>query len=111
VFSLVAVTAEAVNAAAQAADDAATKIRTQVNTTVGSMQAQAASFTGIAGSAFRHVLGQFAEDMDKAVLQRLETLADNTRTAANQMFSQDQDGGTTITRAGTSPGGVHTALT
>jgi uncharacterized protein YukE len=91
-----AVTAAAVNKAANAADTAATSIRTQVNTTVDLMMGQASSFTGAAGSTFRRVLGEFATDMDKYVLQKLEELANNTRVASNRLFGTDDTASATI---------------
>ena len=109
-----AVTAAAVNKAANAADTAAADIRKQVNTTVGNMFAQASSFTGAAGTTFRRVLGDFSEDMDKFVLQKLEELSAGTRTAATKLFGTDEAGATAIANAGASPsggGGVTSGLT
>ena len=109
-----AVTAAAVNKAANAADTAAADIRKQVNTTVGNMFAQASSFTGAAGTTFRRVLGDFSEDMDKFVLQKLEELSAGTRTAATKLFGTDEANATAVANAGASPsggGGVTSGLT
>jgi uncharacterized protein YukE len=98
-----------VNKAAQAADDAAGDIRKQANTIVGNMQGQAAQFTGAAGNAFRNVLGQLSMDLDKFILQALESLAANTRTAATQLLDQDEQGAAGINRVGST--GVTSGLT
>ena len=107
-----ALTAASINSAATAADTAASDIRKQANATVSSMHAQAAQFTGAAGTAFRNVLNHFAEDLDKFILQKLEELAANTRIAATQLFDQDEQGAAAVTRAGTTGStGVTSGLT
>jgi WXG100 family type VII secretion target len=105
-------TATEINNAANAADEAAQSIRKQVNNTVDSMQSQALSFTGAAGTAFRNKLAEFAQDMDKYVLQKLEELAGGTRTAATKLFGTDEAAASSINKAGAgaSPSGVTAGL-
>lgn len=94
------VSIEQVNAAASAADEAAARIRQQATATLSSMQAQAAQFKGIAGSAFRQVLADYTEELNRLILQRLETLADGTRQAASRMVNQDETAASAVQRVG-----------
>jgi WXG100 family type VII secretion target len=107
-LSPTAVTAAAINAAAQEADDAAADIRKEGTTLVGNMHAQAASFTGAAGTAFRNALTAFMDDMN-VILNQLETMAANTRTAATQTFDQDEQSAAALNRV--SATGVTSGLT
>ena len=90
--------------AAQAADDAAAEIRRTGVTLVSSMQGQAASFTGNAGTAFRNVLNDLMNDLN-TILTRLETLSAATRTSANRLFEQDETSAAAMNRIPTGGGG------
>jgi WXG100 family type VII secretion target len=94
--------------AAQTADDAAAEIRSNGVTLISSIQAQAAGFTGLAGTAFRNAAGSLMEDMN-AILQRLETLSSNTRVSANRLVGQDETSAGAIGRV--APTGVTSGLT
>lgn len=91
--------------AADAADEAAADIRKRSQTLVDSMISRSNQFKGGAGSAFRKVLVEFADDLNVHVLQRLETLSGNTRTAASSLFSQDEVNAAEITAKGNNFGG------
>jgi WXG100 family type VII secretion target len=94
--------------AAQTADDAAAEIRSNGVTLISSIQAQAAGFTGLAGTAFRNAASSLMEDMN-AILQRLETLSSNTRVSANRLVDQDETSAGSINRV--APTGVTSGLT
>jgi len=96
------------NGAAQTAEDAATEIRSNGVTLISSIQAQAAGFTGLAGTAFRNAANSLMEDMN-VILQRLETLAGNTRVSAKRLVDQDESSAGAIGRV--SPTGVTSGLT
>lgn len=103
VFSLgqpLGVTAAEVIRAADAADEAAADIRTKSQNLINNMLARTTQFEGGAGNAFRKVLVEFADDLNVAVLQKLEDLSAKTRTSANELFSQDDVNAAELTAKG-----------
>lgn len=69
------------------------------------MISRSAQFTGGAGTAFRNVLVEFADDLNVQILQKLEDLSAKTRTSANQLFSQDDVAAAELTAKGNNFGG------
>jgi uncharacterized cupredoxin-like copper-binding protein len=74
--------------AANAADDAAADVRKQGQTLVSNMISEASSFTSPAGTAFRTVLGDLMDDVNRIILD-LENMANAARQTSNELFGQD----------------------
>jgi WXG100 family type VII secretion target len=104
-----AVTAQTLESAAQAADDAAAEIRRNGMTLINSMQAQTAGFTGQAGTAFRNVLTDLMGDLN-TILTQLENMSANTRVSATRLFGQDEASAASLNRIAP-PTGVTGGLT
>ena len=92
--------------AADAADEAAADIRIRSQNLINNMISRSAQFTGGAGTAFRNVLVEFADDLNVQVLQKLEDLSAKTRTSANQLFSQDDIAAAELTAKGNNFKGI-----
>jgi uncharacterized protein YukE len=98
-----------IDGAAKSAGAAADEIDGAGKSMVDGMIAQAASFQGAAGTAFRDVLNDCKADMDR-ITNRLRYLVNATEQTKSSLLNHDQQGGSTLHKAGAVSSGVRTGL-
>jgi WXG100 family type VII secretion target len=102
-------TEEMIDNAAKAAGGAADEIDGAGKSMVDGMISQAASFQGAAGTAFRDVLQDCKADMDR-ITNRLRYLANATEQTKGSLLDHDQQGGSTMRKAGAAGGNIRAGL-
>jgi len=94
--------------AANEADEAAAECRSGGVSLINDMHAEAAGFTGAAGTAFRNVLGECMQDVN-AIVAKLEEMSNNARVSAKRLTEQDEAAASSVNGVATTSGGPVTA--